>query len=66
MSLILQLDYSSKNVRPIFEQFDPHKEGKISVDHFNQVFRDNTNGRGIDMWLTENQLAMIIEYLNPS
>jgi hypothetical protein len=70
MSLILQLDYSSssggKSMRPLFEQQDPLKEGKIPLETFKAIIANNTNGKGIDLWVTDVQIKALIEYLDPS
>lgn len=70
MSIILQLDYSSSNgtksMRLLFEMADPLKEGKIPLEVFKTLMQNNTNGRGLDLWLTEVQLNALIEYLDPA
>lgn len=70
MSLILQLDYQNssciKSLRPLFEVCDPHREGKLHLDTFRDVLRNNTNGKGLDLWLTDIQVAALIEYLDPA
>jgi hypothetical protein len=65
MSLVLQLDYHSKPLRPVFEAADPMKEGKMPLETLKSIFKVNTNGNGLDLWLTEDQISDIIEYLDP-
>lgn len=50
---MLQLDYLNKSLRPLIEALDPGREGKILYDQLKMIMREHTNGRGIDLWLTE-------------
>lgn len=65
MSLMLQIDYNGKPLRPLLEAADPMKEGKLPIETFKSVLKMNTNGNGLDLWLTEAQVADIIDYLDP-
>lgn len=65
MSLMLQIDYNGKPLRPLLEAADPLKEGKLPLETFKSVLKMNTNGNGLDLWLTEAQVADIIDYLDP-
>jgi len=41
------------------------REGKISFEVFKVLIEMNTNGNGLDLWLTPRQLEVILAYTNP-
>ena len=64
-SLILQQDYLRKSLRQVFEANDVMREGKIPYETFMLLIHMNTNGNGLDMWLTPNQVNLLLSFINP-
>jgi len=52
-------------LRSVFETADVMREGKISYEVFKVLLQMNTNGNGLDLWLTARQLEVILAYTNP-
>ena len=53
VSLILQLDYSHKSLKHVFDTLDPQREGKVTINQLRQALRSDN---GIDLWITEPQI----------
>jgi hypothetical protein len=64
-SLILQQDYLRKSLRQVFETNDVMREGKIPYETFMLLIHMNTNGNGLDLWLTRTQVNLLLSFTNP-
>jgi hypothetical protein len=57
------LDTKGKSLRPLFELHDTAKEGKVPLSIFKQIFRENSRGQGLDLWVSD--LDLILAFLDP-
>ena len=64
-SLILQQDYLRKSLRQVFEANDVMREGKIPYETLKLIIHMNTNGNGLDLWLTTTQVNLLLSFTNP-
>jgi hypothetical protein len=61
MSIIMQTEYSHKQLRPLLEFQDPMREGKVQYEVLKHVLLGNS----IDLWLSEIEVECLMEFLDP-
>ena len=52
-------------MRQVFEANDVMREGKIPYETFKLLIHMNTNGNGLDLWLTPAQVNLLLSFTNP-
>eukprot|EP00347_Sterkiella_histriomuscorum_P010484 403376105 len=68
--LAQQLESKNRHLRPLFDlytnsNFQTTSDGKITITQFKEILLDNTNGSGLDLYLTENDIEVILQFLDP-
>ena len=61
MSIIMQTEYSHKQLRPLLEFQDPMREGKVQYE----VLKNVLLGNNIDLWLSDIEIECLMEFLDP-
>eukprot|EP00347_Sterkiella_histriomuscorum_P012963 403366543 len=68
--LAQQLEQKNRHLRPLFDlytnsNFQTTSDGKITVTQFKEILLDNTNGSGLDLYITHNDIEVILQFLDP-